>query len=305
MGKISGYANDSSPSLTDKVIGTDVNDMNATKNYLLGDILNLGISQGLFVPYTGAVAHVDLGIHDIAANSFIKQGGTASQFLKADGSVDSNTYATASSLSAYVPYVGATANVNLGPHSITANSIIKLGGTSSQFLKADGSVDTNTYLTASSFSYGSFFDKTIQTATAANTAYPIKLNGTDSAATSGISVLTDGLGNKTRIKASVAGVYNVMFSAQLRRTSGGSSETVDFWLKRDLVDVLWSNTSVTVQANAGLLVAAWNFFVQMDAGTEVQLMWATTDTAIVIQAAPAAAPHPETPSVILTINKVS
>lgn len=305
MGKISGYANDSSPSLTDKVIGTDVNDMNATKNYLLGDILNLGISQGLFVPYTGAVAHVDLGIHDIAASSFIKQGGTASQFLKADGSVDSNTYATASSLSAYVPYVGATANVNLGPHSITANSIIKLGGTSSQFLKADGSVDTNTYLTTSNFSYGSFYDTTIQTATAANSAYPIELNSVDLAATSGISVLNDGLGNPTRIKASVAGVYNVMFSAQLRRTSGGSSQTVDFWLKRDVTDVPWSNTSVTVQANAGLLVAAWNFFVQMDAGTEVQLMWATTDTAIVIQAAPAAAPHPETPSVILTINKVS
>ena len=34
--------------------------------------------------------------------------GTASQFLKADGSVDSNTY---------VPYTGATANVNLGPNN--------------------------------------------------------------------------------------------------------------------------------------------------------------------------------------------
>lgn len=31
-------------------------------------------------------------------------------------------------------------------NSITANAFIKSGGTSSQFLKADGSVDSNTYL---------------------------------------------------------------------------------------------------------------------------------------------------------------
>lgn len=37
----------------------------------------------------------------VAANSFIKAGGTATQFLKADGSVDSNSYLTASGLSDY------------------------------------------------------------------------------------------------------------------------------------------------------------------------------------------------------------
>jgi hypothetical protein len=37
----------------------------------------------------------------VTANSFVKSGGTSSQFLKADGSVDANTYATTSSLSSY------------------------------------------------------------------------------------------------------------------------------------------------------------------------------------------------------------
>lgn len=41
MGKISSYANDSTPNLTDKLIGTDVNNMDATKNYLIGDIVSL------------------------------------------------------------------------------------------------------------------------------------------------------------------------------------------------------------------------------------------------------------------------
>jgi hypothetical protein len=39
--KISSYANDSTPNLNDKLIGTDVNDMNATKNYLISDIASL------------------------------------------------------------------------------------------------------------------------------------------------------------------------------------------------------------------------------------------------------------------------
>lgn len=250
MGKISGYANDSTPNLGDKLIGTDVDNMNATKNFTISQILSLGASSGLFVPYTGAIGSVDLGSYSIGANSFIKLGGTSSQFLKADGSVDSTTYATA-------------------------------------------------------LYYGSFYDTTTQTAAAANTAYAVKLNSTVSTATSGFSILTDGLGDKTIIKAANAGVYNIQFSAQLRRGSGGTSETVDFWLKKNGVNVPYTNTSVSVQANAGLLVAAWNFFIQMDAGAEAQLMWATTTTAIDMPYAPSSVIHPETPSVILTVNKVS
>jgi hypothetical protein len=46
---------------------------------------------------------------NITANSFIKSGGTSSQFLKADGSVDSNTYLTTSSAaSTYLPLSGGT-----------------------------------------------------------------------------------------------------------------------------------------------------------------------------------------------------
>lgn len=250
--KISSYAVLSNPQLGDKLIGTDVNNMDVTKNFTIADILDLGNSQGLFVPYTGAIDNLDLGSNDVIANEFIK-----------------------------------------------------LGGTSSQFLKADGSVDSNTYITTTNFSYGSFYDTTSQSASLANTAYPIKLNTTDSTATSGISVITDGLGDKTIIKAANAGVYNIAFSAQLRRSSGGSSEAVDFWLKKNGSNVAYTNTSVSVQANAGLLVAAWNFFIQLDAGAEVQLMWATTSTVITISYAGASAPHPETPSVILTVNKVS
>lgn len=51
----------------------------------------------------GLAANGDSTIRgDVKANSFTKIGGTSSQFLKADGSVDSNTYITSAALSGYI-----------------------------------------------------------------------------------------------------------------------------------------------------------------------------------------------------------
>lgn len=52
MGKISGYALDSTPNLGDKLIGTDVDNMNATKNFTIGQVLALGAPISYKV-YTG------------------------------------------------------------------------------------------------------------------------------------------------------------------------------------------------------------------------------------------------------------
>ena len=47
MGKISTYAIDGTPTVSDKVIGTDVSDSNITKNYTIGDILGLATANTL------------------------------------------------------------------------------------------------------------------------------------------------------------------------------------------------------------------------------------------------------------------
>ena len=147
MAKISSYSFATPPTLGSYLIGTlDVYSKD-TKNFRITDVLALA-GAGLYVPYTGATANVNLGSNSITANQFIKLGGTSSQFLKADGSIDSNTYVTSIVLGGYVPYTGATEDVNLLTKSITASSFIKLSGLPNQFLKADGSIDSNSYLTS-------------------------------------------------------------------------------------------------------------------------------------------------------------
>jgi hypothetical protein len=97
---------------------------------------------------------------NLTSTGFIKTGGTSSQFLKADGSVDSSTYLTAESdtLDA-VTDRGATTTNSIAVGNVTATSFIKSGGTSAQFLKADGSIDSNAYITAESDTLDSVTDR--------------------------------------------------------------------------------------------------------------------------------------------------
>jgi hypothetical protein len=123
MAKISTYPFPSSPTLSDKLIGTDLNDMLMTKNFTISDIISVAGSS-TYVPYTGATTNVDLGAYDITATTFIKLGGLSTEFLKADGSVDPSTYLTTSAAtSTYVPYTGATGDVDLGIYRLTSTSL--------------------------------------------------------------------------------------------------------------------------------------------------------------------------------------
>ena len=70
---------------------------------------------------------------NIKATSFIKSGGTSSQFLKADGSVDSTVYYAAANPSGYTTNVGTvtsiTAGTGLSGGTITSSGTIALANT--------------------------------------------------------------------------------------------------------------------------------------------------------------------------------
>jgi hypothetical protein len=150
--------------------------------------------------------------------------------------------------------------------------------------------------------YGSFFDNTTQTVASGSIA-AMRYNNTVNS--NNVSIELDGSSNATEITFTNAGVYNIQFSAQIYRASGGSEKKVSIWLRVNGVDVPNSATHVTLKATANYAVASWNFFQEVTNGQYAQIMWSQDDTiSLLAEVADVVLPHPAVPSVILTVNRV-
>ena len=152
-----------------------------------------------------------------------------------------------------------------------------------------------------SFSFGSFYDTTTQTAASTSTAYPVKFNTTES--TNSILVANDGSSNPTRLTVSKSGIYNFVFSLQVYN-SGGSAGDLWIWIRVNGDDIPYSMGRVTIPAGQ-YLIQSWNFFPALIADDYVQLMWAVSDTNVKLQAISAPAFAPASPSATLTGNFIS
>lgn len=152
--------------------------------------------------------------------------------------------------------------------------------------------------TTNTIKNGSFLDLTTQTVT----------SGAIAAVKLGTTIFSNGvtISNNSRINVDYAGIYNLQFSLQLKRTTGGGAKQASIWIRVNGVDVPNSATHVTFQSSSDYLVPAWNFFIDMTSGQYVELMW-TQDDSIVLtyNAADTIIPHPAVPSVILTMNKIN
>jgi len=143
--------------------------------------------------------------------------------------------------------------------------------------------------------YGYFYDTTTQTAAVINTAYGMTFNSVGFQR--GVTI-----GSPTsRIYVDRPGIFNIQFSAQLDKTSGGTA-FVYIWLRVNGVDVPNSASQVRIQGNNAEVIAAWNFVEQLNAGDYFELMWSVDDTSVILLAAAASAPVPAIPSVILTVT---
>lgn len=372
MAKISTYPGPSSPSLSDMLIGTDVNDMLMTKNFTISDIISVPGSS-TYVPYTGATMNVNLGSNDIIAANIVRVGGLSTEFLKADGSVDNNTYITTSTLTGYVPYTGATGSVDLGIYKLTSQSLevttddvimqgiqafigdfFQIGNngwlmsgflldfSNGEYSLGDHGVSANgTYIkvddansrielskgiytsgsegaigdvlvsqgagfpaqwtSPAAPAYGSFYDMNTFSTLGSVEEF---MEFSSSAGSSDVTIVNNGLGNPTQITVNQTGVYNIQFSAQLTKT-GGSVADVNIYFKKNGVNVGGSNTIVTLANNNHYVVAAWNIFIQLNAGEYAEIVWYTTNANVQLTSIPVAVPPVDTvPSVILTVNKV-
>ncbi|MHA8091872.1 hypothetical protein V7S78_05090 [Aquirufa regiilacus] len=182
---------------------------------------------------------------------------------------------------------------------LTGNISVANGGTGVSTLT--GMVRGNGTGAFSQASYGSFYDLSNQIAAVADSAVAMKLSNTDFA--SGISVQND-----SQLRFTNEGIYNIQFSAQLDRSAGTAAQLVKIWLRKNGVNVPASATEVVISGglNTAATVASWNFFQNLAAGDQVELMWSVTNPQVYIafKAATTSPSRPSVPSLIVTVNQV-
>jgi hypothetical protein len=147
-------------------------------------------------------------------------------------------------------------------------------------------------------SFGSFFSTQTQAATTINTAKAITYNNADTA----YGIYRDPA-DSSKIKVSRPAIYNIQFSIQVDKTSGGSGRFY-IWPAINGTAVANSGSLVQIQGNNAEIFSAANFFLPLSNGDYFQLYFSVDDLSVQLQHFAAAAPHPAIPSIILTVMQV-
>jgi hypothetical protein len=157
---------------------------------------------------------------------------------------------------------------------------------------------------ADSAPYGAFQDTTDQTAASTTVSYAVALNTTDYS--NGIYV-----SNTSRINVRNYGIYNIQFSLQYKNTTNDGQD-IDIWFKKNNTNVDGSNSRFHMPARKSTgdpshLIAAMNFFLEMNAGDYVEVMWRTTDTGVSLEQYPTSSSptRPSIPSAIITASYIA
>jgi hypothetical protein len=120
-----------------------------TAQYIRGDgSLDTFPSLTGFVPYTGATANVDLGTHTIlsqnATISSSGSGNTATITHSSGSGIGLNITKGGNGEGLYINKTGGSGNAATIIGTLNATSLVKSGGTSTQYLMADGTTSTLT-----------------------------------------------------------------------------------------------------------------------------------------------------------------
>lgn len=239
--------------------------------------------------------------------SYALYAETSSVYIISMSYVQSASYASTSSVAISSSYSLSSSYAVTSSYAVSAS----YAKTSSYAITSSYS-STASYSVTSSFAlevpkyWGTWYSTQTQTASLINTAYPITVNtagdifngfyisGSDGSTVSGSVIVIP----KTA-------PYDFQFSLQIQNTGGGgSNSSVSIWFRKNGSDIPWSNTNVSVYSNSPYIVAAWDFMSKFNAGDKIELMWSTNHAGNQISAITAAAPAPETPSVIFTIMEL-
>ena len=112
-----------------------------------------------------------------------------------------------------------------------------------------------------------------------------------------------------------SGLYNLQFSAQFINTTNDVQE-ISIWFRKNGTDIANSNSEFGIKqrkstGTASRLIAAMNFFVELQANDYVEIMWRVSNSGVSLEQFPAVTASgttpaiPATPSIIATLSFVS
>ncbi len=152
--------------------------------------------------------------------------------------------------------------------------------------------------------HGAFHDSTDQAAASTTAATAVTFNTTD--ISNGVT-----LSNSSRLNVADSGVFNVQFSIQLKNTTNDSHD-VEIWFRKNGTNVGNSNSRYHPPARKSTgdpshMIAALNFFIELDAGDYVEIMYKVDNVSVTLEhfAAGSSPTRPAVPSAIATVSFVS
>jgi hypothetical protein len=186
-----------------------------------------------------------------------------------------------------------------------------------------GSIATTT-LTVSAISAGSIYPsmQISGTGVTAGTRIVQQLTGTTGGAgtytvsvsqTVSSTTITGSLPSK--IQVAQDGIYNLQFSAQFVNSTN-DVQTASVWFRKNGTNITGSNSEFGIKPRkstgaASQMIAALNFFVDMQKDDYAEIMWRVSDSGVSLEHFPAVSASgttpaiPATPSIILTVSFVS
>jgi hypothetical protein len=176
--------------------------------------------------------------------------------------------------------------------SATEYGVVKVG---SGLNVADGVISNSGVLV---LNYG-FFSNGTQTNPVANAVNLGTFTVTGPA--NGVSVV----GGNT-ITVDNAGVYTVLFTTTMAKTSGGTS-SMSIWLRYNGVDIPGSRQDLELINTLSIIFTSGNFTLNMAAGSNLQFCWSSADTTVNLSALPAGVTptRPTGSSLKITMTKIS
>jgi hypothetical protein len=268
------------------------------------------VFTGVFVPYSGASSDVNLGGNMISATGVdVKTGplfangdaGTSGYLLKSNGPLTNPTWVDVSAT--YVPYTGATANVDIGLYgftsgAVTTDQVLLNGplylngplfdssinaGTSNQVLISQGPLVSPIWATLPVVTKrsASFYSDVTQTPAAA-TDTPVRYNQIR-ISNADITVVNDGSGNPTKITFAVGGTYLVQSTIQAYKITGGNDEFLYGWISVNGSNQIYTSNRITLKDTGHRSVLTQQWLVTVSNGDHVQVYCHQTN-AISLQA---------------------